>query len=356
MRFTLTCQSWLESLVRRETERLWLTELSGRDRMVSASGSEKNMYELLIWSRFANRVYLNLLEEKIVDFDDLFRKVYALDWQRFLGSELRYIVDASSTRSVLSSTPALQSVTERAIQGKLSRDNGKSEAEIHVLVLVIDDTVQVLLDITGEALHKRGYRREAGEAPIKENLAAALVAFSGWRYRESLLDPFAGSGTIPIEAAMMARNIAPGLERTFRIEDLPFYSIALLRESKLDAKAKQYPSGDYTLFASDIDTGMLDIARENARRAGVLGDITFEARDFLSTASLSNTKSTIVTNPPYGKRMGGDHLEEIYMKLISEIAENGGGFITSYELLKDHHLANKKLLNGNEECRFWYRK
>lgn len=139
--------------------------------------------------------------------------------------------------------------------------------EVHILILIIEDTAYILLDVTGDPLHKRGYRTESGEAPIKENLAAALVAFANWKYKNPLLDPFCGSGTIAIEAAMIARNIAPGLARHFRIEELPCYDRTLMAEVKKELMSKIYPSGKYTILARDIDPAMIEIAKRNAIRA-----------------------------------------------------------------------------------------
>jgi putative N6-adenine-specific DNA methylase len=167
------------------------------------------MYELLVWSRFANRVYLSLAEQKITDFDSLFALAGEVPWAEYLTGKERIIIEAASTRSALESVSTIQSIAQKSIFSTLNTPNLTNGTEVHILILIIDDIAHILLDITGDPLHKRGYRQESGEAPIKESLAAALVAFSGWRYKEPFLDPFCGSGTIAIEAAMIARNIAP---------------------------------------------------------------------------------------------------------------------------------------------------
>lgn len=151
---------------------------------------------------------------------------------------------------------------------------------------------------------------------------------------------------------MIARNIAPGLGRHFRIEELPNYSRTLLTEVREEAKKKMYPSGKYQIVGSDIDASMVAIAERNAERAGVREDIRFESMDFLEIRK----DDCVVTNPPYGNRLQNAELEKIYQKLTSMIEKNGGGFITSYESKNTKWLANKKLLNGSEECRFWYKK
>jgi putative N6-adenine-specific DNA methylase len=211
-RYILTCQSGLESLVKRECEKLGLSHIHAQDRLVEASGKEKNLYELLIWTRFANRVYLELGRAEVRDFDQLYDLIDGIDWTRYLDRTHHIVIDASSTRSDLSSVPAIQSMGKKAIYENmriLGEVTTRDPIETHILILIINNIAYILLDVTGDPLHKRGYRTEAGEAPIKENLAAALVAFSGWRYKFPIFDPCAGSGTIAIEAAMMARNIAP---------------------------------------------------------------------------------------------------------------------------------------------------
>ncbi|GAB0174253.1 MAG: class I SAM-dependent RNA methyltransferase [Candidatus Altimarinota bacterium] len=349
---TLTCQSGLESLVRRESERLGLSQTSGQDRLVFGEGNLETLYKLLIGSRFSNRVYIEIAKEKITDFDTLHDVLASITWGDYLSGKEVIVIEASSTRSTLTSIPTIQSVGQKAIYSTLHTPDNAHAVEVHILILLIDDVAHILLDITGDPLHKRGYRAESGEAPIKESLAAALIAFSGWRFREPMLDPFCGSGTIAIEAAMMARNIAPGLMRHFRIESLPIHNRTLFLEAKENLKSKIYPSGSYTISASDLDKNMIDIAKRNAERAGVAGDINFSCTEYLTT----NNNHTIVTNPPYGKRLESESLHEIYTKLIKEIREYGGGFITTFPVDIRHGLANKKLLNGSEECRFWYKK
>ena len=287
--FTLTCQSGLESLVRRESERFGLTETGGQDRLVSGKGSLETLYRLLVGSRFANRVYIEVAKEKVTDFDTLHDTLTSISWSEYLTGKEIIVIEASSTRSVLSSMPTIQSVSQNAIYSTLHTPDNAHAVEVHILILIIDDIARVLLDVTGDPLHKRGYRSESGEAPLKESLAAALVAFSGWKYREPLLNPFCGSGTIAIEAAMMARNIPPGLTRHFRVVSLPFHDRMLLTAVKKDLEGKIYPSGKYEIFASDVNTEMVEIAKRNAERAGVGEDITFSVSDYLTVPSLRGT-------------------------------------------------------------------
>lgn len=361
--FLLTCQSWLESLVKRECEKLRLSDIRAQDRLVKCSGTQKNLYELLVWSRFANRVYLSLNEAKTIDFDNLFDLCSNIDWSAHLTGRERIVIEASSTRSALTSIPTIQSIAQKAIYGTMNTPNTTSGVEIHILILIIDDIAHILLDVTGDPLHKRGYRIEAGEAPIKENLWAAMVAWANWKYSSPLLDPFCWSGTIPIEAAMIARNIAPGLMRHFRIESLISHKKELFMEVKSEAKWKSYPSGKYTIIGRDRDPEMIRIANGNAMRAWVQDDIVFEVGDYLEDSKWLSTsidvtwqsRITIVSNPPYGNRLQWVDLGDIYDKLKKEVEWGAGGFITSYDIGRNQ-LANKKVLNGAEECRYWYKK
>ncbi len=366
---TITCQSGLESLVRRESERLGLESTTGQDRLVSGKWNLSTLYALLIGSRFANRVHIEVFSGKITDFDTLHDTLSDISWSDYLTGKERIVIEASSTRSVLSSTPTIQSVSQKAIFSTLHTPNYTSGIEVHILILIVDDIAHIMLDVTWDPLHKRWYRTESGEAPIKENLAAALVAFANWKYSEPLSDPFCGSGTIAIEAAMMARNIAPWLERSFRIESLPFHDKDEYTSVKNTLRLKAYPSGKYHILASDRDPHMIEIARRNADRAWVADDITFEVKDFLNPIEKSDGQwdafgmteikeqpLTTVTNPPYGKRLENESLDEIHMKLIHTIEAWKWWFITNFWVDIRHWLANKKLLNGSEECRFWYKK
>ena len=204
----------------------------------------------------------------------------------------------------------------------------------------------------------RGYRQEAWEAPIKESLAAALVLLSGWRFREGFYDPFCGSGTIPIEALMIAKNIAPGLRRNFAFEWLELVDEALVDEEKKRAKEKEF-EGDYKIYAFDSDADMIEIAKRNAQRVGLENDICFEVCDF-ETLLDKKTEGTLVSNPPYGVRLQSEDLRSLYNgidKLFRLNPKLKGGVISNYmefdELIKKQEYKKRKLYNGAEMCYFW---
>jgi putative N6-adenine-specific DNA methylase len=242
-------------------------------------------------------------------------------------------------------------------------------------LLLIDDIVYMLVDVTGDPLHKRGYRKDAGDAPIKESLAAALVVWGGWKYKTILRDPCCGSGTIPIEAAMMARGISPGRDRAFRYMEMPGYSSVAHDRVRDELVSREYTS-TYQIYASDIDPDMVDIARANAVRAGVDDTIIFSVADIQDDIAGSSTRyidtkkdiqqgtpvdtsamSTvhIISNPPYDDRMSVADIDGLYTALEGHIQQGSGGYITSLARDMDSTIwKNKKVLNGGTECRFWY--
>ena len=182
-------------------------------------------------------MYIELASAITNDFDSLFELVKNISWKNFLRAGIAIVTEATAIKSTLSHTPSIQSIAKKAIVSHLTDGTGthhlyenRDGDEAHIQIFLIENRAHILIDITGNPLHKRGYRTESGDAPIKENLAAAILAISGWRFREKFLDPFCGSGTFAIEAAMLARNIAPGLGRHFAVENFPFFEKEKLKE------------------------------------------------------------------------------------------------------------------------------
>lgn len=232
-------------------------------------------------------MYIELASAITNDFDSLFELVKNISWKNFLRAGIAIVTEATAIKSTLSHTPSIQSIAKKAIVSHLTDGTGthhlhenRDGDEAHIQIFIIENRAHILIDITGNPLHKRGYRTESGDAPIKENLAAAILAISGWRFRKKFLDPFCGSGTFAIEAAMLARNIAPGLGRHFAVENFPFFEKEILYAVRREAHEKIYPSGNYQIFASDINPKMIEIAKNNARRAGVEDDIIFVEQNF----------------------------------------------------------------------------
>lgn len=362
--FFITCQAGVESLVKKESEKIGLKNLSVQDRIVRGVGTKKNMYELLMKSRFANRIYLELKTEKTETFDELFSVVKSISWKHFLPKGIAIVTEATAIKSQLSHTPSIQSIAKKAIVTNLTEWTGthhlfenRDSHEAHIQIFLIQNCAHILLDITGNALHKRGYRTETGDAPIKETLAAAIIALSSWRFHENFMDPFCGSGTFAIEAAMLARNIAPWMGRHFALENFPFFEQKFLSEVRMECKENAYSSGKYKIFASDISEEMTQIAQRNARRAGVENDIIFCTEDFF--AKKFDEKITILTNPPYWVRLENDSDEAFYQKFVEKMQHENvsGGFITSFDgveqFLQKNLWKNRKLYNGWLSARFY---
>lgn len=367
MQFFITCTPGVESVLKKEIERIGGTDLIVSDRGILCSGPESLMAELNVWVRTGNRVYLVLAEKKTNNFDALFDATMAIDWRKYIPQDAPIIVSAVSVKSELSSVPAIQKTVKKAIVTKIT---GNKESflredtafpEIHIFPLIRENTTLLLLDTSGEPLHKRGYRTEALEAPIKETLAAALVMLSGWRFKEPFLDPFCGSGTIAIEAAMIARNIAPGLSRSFSGENFPWYDAKHFQEAKERAKSKILTDRQYAITGSDTDPEAVKIAQNNAKRAGVSDTVSFSQKDFKAYTS-EYLSGALVSNPPYGIRLQDCDLDLLYRDISIVFTKNTslfGGIITSYDFgkyTKLHLWKNRKLYNGNELCYFYSKK
>lgn len=363
--FFITCQAGIESLVRKESEKLWLKNTSWQDRIIRGYGNEKTIYSLLINSRFSNRIYLEITNWKTNDFDSLYNIIKSINWRSFLPEWIAIVTETTSIKSKLSHTPSIQSIAKKAIVDNLTQNTWTHHLyedrrwnEAHIQIFIIDNISYILLDITWNALHKRWYRIEAWNAPIKETLSAALIALSGWKYKENFCDPFCWSGTFAIEAALLARNIAPWLYRKFAIENFSFYNKQLMEEAKTEAKNNIYESWKYKIFASDIDENMIKIAKDNATRAGVLDDIEFRVENFLDKKI--DEKFTIVTNPPYWVRlMNDDNNDDIFYEKFLKKMDNKNiywWFITSYNifwLTNKQKYKDRKIYNGGLEARFY---
>lgn len=357
--FVATCISGVESLVRGELERQDIQITYGQDKMVAFEWDMMTLTRANIWSRVANRIYIEVEKVDVTSLEMLFAVVESIDWSQWIPLGTSIIVSATTSRSVVTHTPSMQSLGKKAIIRSLMKgDDFWKENEhshpIEVFLLLVNDELHVLINTSGDALHKRGYRTEAGEAPLKESLAAALVLFSGWKFRTPLYDPMCGSGTILIEAAMIARNIAPGLQREFDYLYFPWYDLPYHEKAIKEAREKIFAKS-YQIFGSDRDEYMVDIACKNASRAGVLDTIQFREADMGSVSFIPD--SHIITNPPYGKRLGDENLEELYETLEQQILSNNlsGWVITSVDYFPKNqkNWTKKNLMNGAEKCQFW---
>ena len=304
----------LEAVVRREIENLGYEIIKTEDGKITYSGDERAIVSSNLWLRTADRVLIKLAEFDAATFEELFQGVKAIAWEDIVPKDGRVVVTGTSVKSALHSVPACQSIGKKAIVERLGgaykmKTLPESGAEYVVKLTLLKDRVTVTLDTSGEGLHKRGYRVKSVEAPIKETLAAAMIELSFWRKDRVLADPCCGSGTIPIEAAMIGRNIAPGLYRKFAAESWNIIEEALWKEERDKALSEIDKEQTLEIFASDIDAAALGAAKANAEKAGVSDAIVFTKGDMDALKKVSDGENVIIiSNPPYGKRIGEDEI------------------------------------------------
>lgn len=307
----------LEAVVKREIENLGYKILKSEDGKITFLGDERAVVRANLWLRSADRVQIKMAEFMAYEFEDLFQQIKGIAWEEWIPIEGKFIMNGSSVKSKLSSVPACQSVAEKAVVERLKEAYGvdyfqKSGALYDIKITLLKDRVTVTLDTTGPGLHKRGYRQHSVEAPIKETLAAAMLQLSFWKKDRILTDPCCGSGTIPIEAAMIARNIAPGISRSFACEEWDAIPGKLWKEERKAAFELIDNECSPKIFGLDINPAAIEAAKANAEAAGVEDCIRFAAADVaaMRTKSLGGV---IVTNPPYGERIGDKQgIEKIY--------------------------------------------
>lgn len=322
LQLVATCLFGLERLLGEEIESLGYERISTIDGRVTFLGDEEAVALSNIFLRYAERVFIKVGAFHAETFDELFEGTKRLPWADFIGRDDVFPVKGHSIKSKLFSIPDCQAIVKRAVVASMTERYGiKLFSEVGVKYqiefFILNDECTLMIDTSGVALHKRGYRRQANAAPIRETLACAIAATSRPRENVLLWDPMCGSGTIAIEAAMLMRNIAPGKSRHFAAESFPFIKRSVwenAREEAIESEIK----GEFEAFASDIDPACVELARKNAALAGV-GD---SVKVFLQDArkiSAEGRRATIVTNPPYGERMGTEKETE---RLYREIGEH----------------------------------
>ena len=302
-----TCLFGLEKLLGAEIDALGLKRLETMDGRVSFEGDEIDIARANINLRTAERVYIKLGAFSAQSFDDLFEGTKALPWENFIGAKDSFPVKGHSIKSTLISIPDCQKIVKKAIVNRLGRKYGinwfeETGIKYQVVFFIFKDIASLMIDTSGVSLHKRGYRPVAGDAPLRETLAAAMVMTARLRPDVMLWDPFCGSGTIAIEAAMMMTGKAPGLGRDFSGEQFDLLPSNIWKEARNEAAEIVPIEPDYEARASDIDGTVLKLAVANIRRAGVEKNIkvfNVDARKIQKP----DRKGTIICNPPYGERM-----------------------------------------------------
>lgn len=355
----------LEAVVSRELEALGYTEQIVEDGRVTFVGDELAICRCNMWLRSADRVLVKIGGFPVPDFGALFDQTVALPWSEWLPVDAKFPVTGKSVRSQLYAVPTIQAVTKKAIVEHMKKQCNRHWFEetgpnVPIEVSILKDFAILTLDTTGLGLHKRGYREEVGPAPLKETLAAALILLSYWNPQRPFLDPFCGSGTIPIEAALIARNKAPGSDRAFLAEDWPRLPRELWKQAREEARDKQLTKAPVPLVGQDIDSRVLKLARKHAVQAGVSTDIEFRKDDVLE---LKKTRDygVIICNPPYGERLGDrESAEAIYDDMADAFAPFDTWSIyvlTSHpgfeRLFRRQADRRRKLYNGRIECTYY---
>jgi putative N6-adenine-specific DNA methylase len=355
----------LEAVLSRELKNLGYEDQLVENGRVTFYGTEKDICRTNLWLRTAGRILVKMGEFEARTFDELFEGTKALAWPDWIPNDGEFPVDGRSHKSQLSSVPACQGIVKKAIVEKMKeryhtewfQETGpRYVAEVTLL----NDIATLTLDTTGSGLHKRGYRIETNEAPLRESLAAAMVLLSRWQPERPLYDPFCGSGTILIEAALIGWNIAPGLRRRFHSEEWPTVTPAMWKEAKEEAYDMLKDDIPLNIIGSDIDSTSIETARMNLKNAGLSREITLNVMP-VSDIRPEGDYGCIITNPPYGERIGTMQEVEQLTKQLGRIAkqlDNWSHFIITPDKEFETRFGRKadkrrKLFNGQIECTYY---
>lgn len=380
--FTLValCAIGAEKVLANEIKKLGYTPIGNALGRVTFTCPEEGLFRSNLCLRTADRVFLQMASFKAYDFDALFDGVKSIAWQDYFKKDVRLVIDKVRTKqSKLSSEHSIQGMVHKAIYSKLGdvwkmHSMPETGSESVVRIYIEKDTVLVLLDLSGLPLHKRGYRTEGGIAPLRETVACVLLQLMCWRRKTPLHDPFCGSGTLAAEAALYAYNVAPGFGRRFALENLAIYNQKLALSIRQQEAEKIRPDCVARITGTDIDPVAIDRARGNVERACVTAGRAlqligsdmriqrpdFEVADFKDIAAPYES-GLIITNPPYGERIGdAEQAEALYKEMSVLFEEFRGwefGFITSNEsfptAIGKHPQSVKKIKSGNLDTSFY---
>lgn len=318
---TATTTFGMEGVVKEEVQDLGFKDLEVSNGKVEFKGNEKDIVRANLWLRSAERVQIKVGEFKAFDFDQLYDKTKDLPWDWFLTKNAHFPVSGKSVKSQLHHVPTCQSIVKKAIVDNLKeRYNKEWFAEegptYQIEVALYKDTATLTLDTSGQGLHKRGYRELSSSAPLQETIAAGMIHLSKWESERILIDPFCGSGTIPIEAALKAKNIAPGLNREFDFENWHFIKDEDIKDVKKEARSRIKKDVNPRLIAGyDKEKKLVTMSRYHAEKAGVADIIHFQQQDF-KDFSTNRNYGYVITNPPYGLRLDNKSKVENLYKLM----------------------------------------
>lgn len=361
------CPRGLENALAAELGELGASAIATADGGVAFAGALELAYRANLESRLASRVLWRVGEGAYRDERDVYALASALDWPRWFTAERTLRVDVAATRSPLTSLEFATLRIKDAVCDRHRASGGKRPSiskerpDVRVHAYLTADRATFYLDTSGEALFKRGYRRESAEAPLRENLAAGLLRLAAWQPGTALLDPMCGGGTIAVEAALIALDIAPGLKRRFGFQKLSWYDGPTWQRIKQAAQRRMRPASPARIYASDTDPARVRSCAANLAAAGVSASVALERADVLARAA-PEPAGTIVTNPPYGVRMADSAaLTAFYPRLGDALKQHFAGW-TAYLLSGDPRLAKliglrasrrTPLFNGALECRLY---
>lgn len=363
-----TAAMGLEAIVAKEVKALGY-DAKVENGKVIFKGDESAIARCNLWLRTADRIKIIVGEFKAYTFDELFEKTKALNWGDYLPVDAEFPVQGKSVKSKLFSVPDCQAIVKKAIVEKMRTHYKRSSwleesgALFKIEVALLKDVATITIDTSGAGLHKRGYRIDQGEAPLKETLAAALVQLTNWRADKPFCDPFCGSGTIPIEAALIGQNIAPGFNREFISETWPWINQTVWDQARIEAEDLANYDQPLNIIGSDIDHRMVNIAKGNAMEAGFGDLITFKQMQVTDFTS-NDEYGVIVGNPPYGERLGDRKaVEKMYEEMgrtFSKLDTWSIYILTSYEQFEEVYgkkaTKKRKLFNGfirTDLYQFW---
>lgn len=360
------CTFGLEAVVKRELQALGFEDLKASDGKVEFKARLDDIPKANLWLRSADRVLLKMGQFKALTFDELFEGTKALPWGDWITEDGKFTVTGLAVKSTLGSVRACQAIVKKAVVENLKikyhtewfQEDGP---EFTIKVAMRKDIALLTIDTSGSGLNRRGYRIHSGEAALKETMASALVQLSFWNKDRLLIDPFCGSGTILIEAAMLARNMAPGLNRNFASEEWPSVHPNAWKVARRKAHLTVQPPGDLRIYGYDLDHEMIHASLRNAKEAGVAEDITFEQKD-VKELWIDKPYGIVISNPPYGVKLGEfQELNQIYISLHKTFRKKKGWSV--YMLTADKKFPDyfkrarpdrvRKLFNGPLEVNYY---
>ena len=365
MQFAVPTLFGLEGLAGDELRRMNMENVRVEDRRVLFTGDERALAKANICLRTGERIMIVLAQFQAKTFEELFQGVYHADLEEYIPQDGQFPVKGHCLNSQLMSVSDCQAIIKKAASRRLGEKYGVSwlpetspvKYQLHFTIL--NDQVTLSLDTSGQGLHKRGYRAIGNDAPLHETLAAGMIQLTRYRGREFFWDPFCGSGTIPIEAALIATNKAPGLNRTFAAQEFPWMPREVWDDVKTEAKDKEF-HGEYRILGSDSDPKCVSLAMANARKAGVGKLINFKDGD-ATKMSLPSDAGIIVCNPPYGERMMEQSAAKRMYQALGRHLKFAGEwkkYIITSEPEFEHYFGKRsdkkrKFYNGKIQCNYY---